>query len=108
MSGAMIPLRLLATLLCLVLVHPAQAEILKLAPGAYAVLKEPGLPVRGEHRIRVIERYGEPLRRHPPVGGTGPSHPLITRWDYDGFSVIFENAFVLHSVVHGPNTPQPR
>jgi hypothetical protein len=108
MSGGIMPLRLLATLLCLVLVHPVQAEILQLAPGTYAVIKEPGLPIRGEHRVRVIERHGEPLLRHPPVGGTTPSHPLITRWDYDGFSVIFENAFVLHSVVHGPNSPQPR
>jgi len=29
----------------------------------------------------------------------GPLHPPITRWDYDGYSVFFENSTVLHSVV---------
>jgi hypothetical protein len=48
------------------------------------------------------------MERFATVGGGAPRQPPITRWDYDGFSVVFEGAFVLHSVVHGPHTPQPR
>lgn len=94
--------------LALGLTLPAQAEILRIEPGTYSVITQPSLPMRGQHQNQVLARYGQPVQRFATVGGNRPRHPPITRWDYDGFSVIFEGPLVLHSVVHGPHTPQPR
>lgn len=95
-------------LLGLLLAAPATADVLRIAPGSYQVLTEPGLPTRGQHQSQVLARHGQPAKRFPTVGGGAPLHPPITRWDYDSFSVVFEGPLVLHSVVHGPHTPQPR
>ncbi len=58
------------------------------------------LPPRGLTKTRVLLRFGEPDRRHEPVGT-----PPITRWDYGDFSVFFERDLVLHSVVPGQLPP---
>lgn len=109
MPGRMIARWILAAPLALILAAPlAQAEVLKVAPETYSVITEPGLPTRGLHQSQVVARHGQPEQRFATVGGGAPRQPPITRWDYDGFSVVFEGAFVLHSVVHGPHTPQPR
>lgn len=50
-------------------------------------------PTRGMTMERVVSRFGEPTTRHAAVGD-----PPITRWDYPGYSVYFENNLVLHSV----------
>ena len=42
----------------------------------------------------VESKYGAPTRKHATVG-----QPPITRWDYTGFSVYFENHRVIHAVV---------
>jgi hypothetical protein len=42
----------------------------------------------------VKAKFGAPLQEEPAVGT-----PPITRWDYAGYSVFFENDKVLHSVV---------
>lgn len=99
---------IMAAPLGLGLTLPAQAEILQVEPGTYSVITQPSLPMRGLHQNQVLARYGEPAQRFATVGGNRPRHPPITRWDYEGFSVIFEGPLVLHSVVHGPHTPQPR
>ncbi len=99
---------MLTALLALLVAAPAHAEILRIEPGVYSVIQEPSLPVRGQHQSHVVARYGQPLERHATVGGNRPLHPPITRWDYDGFSVVFEGPLVLHSVIHGPHTPPPR
>ena len=110
MPGRMNPRWILVAPMALMLVAAplAQAEVLKIAPGSYSVMTEPGLPTRGLHQSHVVARHGQPMERFATVGGGAPRQPPITRWDYDGFSVVFEGAFVLHSVVHGPHTPQPR
>lgn len=99
---------MLATLLALLVAAPAHAEILRIEPGVYSVIQESRLPARGQHQSHVVARFGQPLQRYATVGGNRPLHPPITRWDYEGFSVVFEGPLVLHSVVHGPHTPRPR
>lgn len=42
-------------------------------------------PKRGTTMGEVEKRYGAPLEKHPTVG-----QPPITRWDYNGFAVVFE------------------
>ena len=53
-------------------------------------------PERGMKMDAVEARYGAPATRYPAVG-----QPPITRWDYPGFVVFFENDLVLHAVVTG-------
>ncbi|MFP5358351.1 MAG: hypothetical protein ACLGHI_07855 [Gammaproteobacteria bacterium] len=84
-----------AALLCLA----AAAETLQMPEAGQA--DRPLLPQRGETVLQVEERYGLPAVQYPPVGGDKPQHPPITRWDYAGFSVFFENGHVIHAVVQG-------
>ena len=63
-------------------------------------------PTRGSSMSAVAQKFGEPTTKHPAVGGcsAGASPcrtPPITRWDYPGFSVIFENDHVVESVSTG-------
>jgi hypothetical protein len=51
------------------------------------------MPPRGMTMDRVQDRFGAPRAVAGPVG-----EPPITRWDYDGFVVIFEHRHVIHSV----------
>jgi len=51
-------------------------------------------PVRGSTMQSVESRFGAPTSKHAAVG-----KPPITRWDYPGFSVFFENDRVIHAVV---------
>jgi len=58
------------------------------------------MPQRGMTMDAVRAKFGNPVTEHAPVPtNEGPRHPPITRWDYDGYSVFFENSTVLHSVV---------
>jgi hypothetical protein len=52
-------------------------------------------PARGSTMQSVESRFGAPVSKHAAVG-----KPPITRWDYPGFSVFFENDRVLHSVAN--------
>lgn len=63
------------------------------------------LPERGQSAASVSAQFGEPLKRHPAVG-----YPPITRWDYPQFSVYFEyaqviNTVLIHTPQHSPNQP---
>ena len=51
-------------------------------------------PGPGMTMQKVEEKFGAPAERHPAVGT-----PAITRWDYQNFSVFFENDRVIHAVV---------
>jgi hypothetical protein len=55
-------------------------------------------PKAGMSMSAVESSYGAPSERHAPVGGSVEQQPPITRWDYPGFSVYFENDRVIHSV----------
>ena len=72
------------------------------APGTLDSASSPvALPKKGATLSQVLKAYGEPQTRHPAVGGDSPKHPPITRWDYPGFTVIFEHAHVVDAVVPG-------
>jgi outer membrane protein assembly factor BamE (lipoprotein component of BamABCDE complex) len=51
-------------------------------------------PKRGTTMDQVEKHFGAPVNRHPTVGV-----PPITRWDYNGFSVVFEKDRVVDAVV---------
>jgi hypothetical protein len=53
-------------------------------------------PKRGITMSQVEARFGAPVTRHPTVG-----KPPITRWDYAGFAVFFENDRVIDAVATG-------
>lgn len=53
-------------------------------------------PTRGMSMDKVTAAFGEPANRQPAVG-----QPPITRWEYPGFVVYFENRTVLHTVIKG-------
>jgi len=62
------------------------------------------LPSHGDQQAQVLQRYGEPDKRHPSVG-----QPPISRWDYPNFTVYFEHSTVVSSVQkHRPDhAPAP-
>ena len=60
-------------------------------------------PKRGSTMGEVEKQFGAPVNRHPTVG-----QPPITRWDYNGFSVVFERDRVIDAVVtSGDAMPAP-
>ena len=59
------------------------------------------LPAKGTTMAAVKKQFGDPRGKRGPVGGDTPKHPPITRWDYDGFVVIFEKDRVVDAVVPG-------
>ncbi len=56
-------------------------------------------PTSGMSMDKVEAKYGAPTRRVPPVGGASAAQPPITRWEYPGFTVYFENNHVVQTVV---------
>ena len=58
------------------------------------VATSPGAPERGMSKYQVEQAYGAPQSIEGPIGS-----PPIYRWDYPGYSVYFEQNYVLHSVV---------
>lgn len=95
-----------AALLSLLAVMTAHAEQLAMPTGSQpSVSGTASLPDKGESMQAVSRQFGEPRQRHAAAGGDSPQHPPITRWDYDGFSVFFENQHVIHAV--RPDAPAP-
>ena len=78
---------------------PADAPVEALAPAPAAM--PAALPHKGQTMAAVERQFGAPQTRHAPVGGSSPRRPPITRWDYAGFSVFFENTHVVDAVVPG-------
>mgnify|MGYP000482220114 CR=1 FL=1 len=93
-----------STLLALAILLPtipaAQADVLDMAtPTASPVSK----PAKGSSMASVLHDFGAPTTKRAPVGGGSKHQPPITRWDYPGFSVFFENNHVVDAVV--PSQP---
>jgi hypothetical protein len=63
------------------------------------VAQSQDLPRRGTSMAQVEARYGAPQQKFAAVGGGGPRTPPITRWQYDTFSVYFENSHVVDAVL---------
>jgi hypothetical protein len=95
---------LIAALLFTASLSGARADVLAL-PAAAAAVPDTQLPAKGSSMAAVVRDYGEPRLRHAPAGGDSPKHPPITRWDYEGYSVFFENQHVVDAV--RPDAPTP-
>ena len=54
----------------------------------------PTHPARGSTMETVKAKFGAPTQEAPAVG-----RPPITRWEYPGYTVFFENDKVLHTVI---------
>ena len=90
----------LTTLLCLGILSTTtvQADVYRITicQQGSASLK---MPTHGDKQAQVIQQFGEPSKRHASVG-----QPPISRWDYPGFSVYFEQSTVVNSVqIHQPS-----
>ncbi len=89
----------------LALAFAVQADDVVMQPDAatqqMAAAKPAGIPAKGQTMAEVVKRFGEPQMKHKAAGGDAPKHPPITRWDYAGFSVFFEHAHVVDTVVPG-------
>lgn len=72
-------------------------------PAGVLAASDRDVPGRGMSKAEVRAQFGEPNRARPAVG-----QPPISRWDYDGFSVYFENDTTLHSVREQDRTPTKR
>ena len=56
-------------------------------------------PRNGLSMAQVRQQFGVPAQEVPAVG-----EPPISRWEYSGYTVYFENDLVLHSVIqHAKN-----
>lgn len=83
----------------------AAAAIALAGPALADELKAPApegganTPSSGMSMDSVEAKYGAPTRRVPAVGGASAQQPPITRWEYPGFTVYFENNRVIHTVV---------
>lgn len=65
----------------------------------------PAAPGKGMSSASVVSVYGEPTEKRAPVGGGSAQQPPITRWNYDGFTVVFEHGHVIDSVLKGRPAP---
>lgn len=90
------PLIPLALLALGALAPSARAELLLVDGQVQVRQADVPTPSRGMTMRAVEERFGAPETRAPAVG-----QPPITRWDYPGYSVFFENDRVLHTVLRG-------
>jgi hypothetical protein len=67
------------------------------SPAAAAADAAASPPERGARMHAVEASLGAPSERHEAVGT-----PPISRWDYPGFVVFFENDRVIHAVRLNP------
>ncbi|MDH5444673.1 MAG: hypothetical protein OEY52_03900 [Gammaproteobacteria bacterium] len=85
-----------ATCLLLINAWPALADTLSV-PEPKQETFSITLPGRGMSMAQVEDKFGEPQEKNDAVGT-----PPITTWIYDGFTVYFEDRFVIHAVFHKP------
>lgn len=71
------------------------AQVVKTPGSSAQVVTNTTMPIRGLSKSQVESRYGQPSSKQGPVG-----NPSIYRWDYNNYSVFFENSIVIHSVAH--------
>ena len=98
--------RILAALLCgCALASAAVAETIVVNDQVQVRDSQVDRPKRGLTMDEVEKRFGAPATRHPAVGGSSQQQPPITRWDYNGFTVVFERDRVIDAVVTGGSAP---
>ena len=88
---------ILMSLLALILINsgPALADVL-LVDGIQSA-PQMQTPRNGLTMSQIRQQFGSPKTELPAVG-----EPPISRWEYEGYSVFFENDLALHSVIHHP------
>ena len=89
--------RILMSLLTLLLIHSGSALADVLLVDSIQSAPQIQTPGNGLSMSQVRQQFGSPKAEVPAVGD-----PPISRWEYDGYSVFFENDLALHSVVHHP------
>lgn len=98
-------MRFLLPLSLLTLPFAAAAEILEMpdsaVPASMSSAPAVTLPAKGMLTTEVRKQFGEPTTKHAAVGGGSRQQPPITRWDYPGYSVFFENNHVVDAVIPG-------
>ena len=98
--------RILAALLCgCALASAAVAETIVVNDQVQVRDSQVERPKRGLTMDEVEKQFGTPANRHAAVGGSSQQQPPITRWDYSGFSVVFERDRVIDSVVTDGSAP---
>ena len=89
--------RVLMSLLTLLLINsgPVFAEVLLVD----SIQSAPQMqtPKNGLTMSQIRQQFGSPNTELPAVG-----EPPISRWEYEGYSVFFENDLALYSVIHHP------
>ena len=99
-------IRILAALVCgCALASAAVAETIVVNDQVQVRDSQVDRPKRGLTMDEVEKRFGAPAARHPAVGGSSQQQPPITRWDYSGFTVVFERDRVIDAVVTGGSAP---
>lgn len=106
-SGALLAVAL-AVMISTVSIHRSLASAVEmLVPGVQAaerafveIERSRGLPVRGQSRASVRNRYGDPVNSKPAVGD-----PPISSWRYADFTVYFEYDLVITSVASEDHLP---
>jgi len=92
--------RLLAALLCsCAAASAAIADTVVVNDKVQVRESQTPVPKRGLTMDEVEKQFGAPVTKHPTVGGAPAQQPPLTRWDYNGFAVIFERDRVVDSVV---------
>ncbi len=74
--------------------NPSRAEVVAVDNGIAVKASDVATPSRGMTMNEVSTKFGMPTNKVPAVG-----RPPISRWEYPGFVVYFENDHVIHSVV---------
>jgi len=71
------------------------AQVVKTPGSSAKVVANSSMPIRGLSKSQVESKFGQPSTKQGPVGD-----PAIYRWDYNQYSVFFENNIVIHTVAH--------
>ena len=74
--------------------NPSRAEVVAVDSGIAVKESDVATPSRGMTMNEVSTKFGTPTSKVPAVG-----RPPISRCEYPGFVVYFENDHVIHSVV---------
>lgn len=83
------------TLFLAVATLQVNAQVVKTPESNAQVVMNSSMPHRGLSKAEVESRFGAPSSKQGPVGD-----PAIYRWNYNNYSVFFENNIVIHSVAH--------
>ena len=85
----------LITLFLAISTLQVNAQVVKTPDSAAQVVINSSMPHRGLSKTQVESKFGQPSSKEGPVG-----QPAIYRWNYNNYSVFFENNIVIHSVAH--------